>query len=221
MTLLKNAIAYVRAVPGLPADVQRDAAEQFGCRKIYEHKEYGKSVDMREQWIKALGIGRDTIAWVARLDVLLKPRQEMEGKMMPTRDFAVTLAAVAAKASEVVEDATGVTSNISANWSNRVSWAMHRATGGKPRDIGAQREHGRKGGQMFRSRSIRVMWETRAYASRRKAAAVAWRDPAHDDWKQARAALPEDLQKMSFTTLWRLLGPRNPKLKGRGRPKTS
>jgi len=219
MTLLKNAIAFIRPVSGLPADVQRERAESFGCRQIYEHKEHGRKLDMRGQWIKGLGVGRDTIAWVARLDVLLKPRNEMPGKLMPSRDFAITLAQVAAKASEVVEDASGISSDHTTEWAERVSWAMHRASGGTPRDIERQREHGRKGGQIMRSRSIRVQWESRAYAERRKAAAVVWRDPLHEDWQQARAALPEELQSLSYTSLWRLLGKRDPKAKNRGRPR--
>lgn len=221
MTLLKNAIAYVRAVPGLPADVQRELAEEFGCRVIYEHKEMGKHVDMRAEWIKGLGTARDTVAWVARLDVLLKPKPEMVGKMMPTRDFAITLASVAAKASEIVEGLDGASSSIGSEWADRVSWAMHRATGGTAKDIEAQRRHGKRGGAIIKSRSVVVKWRSRPWAERRRAAAVIWRDPECESWQDAAARLPDELRGLSYTSLWRLLGPRDPRSKGRGRPRSA
>lgn len=212
MTLLKSPIAYIRARPGLPVDVQREMAREAGCTIIYEHGEHKKR-DMRAEWIKGLGIARDQIAWVARLDVLLKPKGELEDGVRSTRDFAVALAAVAAKALKVVEGSTGATSAISADWQDRVSWAMHRATGGTTRDIEAQRKHGKRGGAITRSRSVVVKWKSRPWTDRRRAAGVVWRDPECERWQDARDRLPEELQALSFTSLWRLLGPRNPKRK--------
>lgn len=216
MTLLKTPIAYIRARPGLPVDVQRELAREAGCTVIYEHGEHKKR-DMRAEWIRGLGVGRDQIAWVARLDVLLKPKGELAAGTRPTRDFAVALAAVAAKALKVVEGTTGASSAISADWQDRVSWAMHRATGGTTRDVEAQRAHGKRGGAITRSRSVVVKWRARPWSDKRRAAGVVWRDPECTDWQQARARLPDELQGLSFTSLWRLLGPRNPKRKRKAR----
>jgi len=216
MTLLKTPIAYIRARPGLPVDVQRELAREAGCAVIYEHGEH-KRRDMRAEWLKGLGTARDQVAWVARLDVLLKPKSELPAGTRPTRDFAVALAAVAAKALKVVEGTTGASSAISADWQDRVSWAMHRATGGTPRDIEAQRRHGKRGGAITRSRSVVVKWQSRPWAEKRRAAGVVWRDPECENWQEARARLPDELRELSFTSLWRLLGPRDPRRKQRTR----
>lgn len=45
-----------------------------------------------------------------------------------------------------------------------------------------------------------------------------WRDPECERWQDAAARLPEELRGLSFTSLWRLLGPRDPKRKRK--PKT-
>lgn len=212
MALLKTTIAYIRARPGLPADVQRELAREAGCTVIYEHGEH-KRRDMRAEWIKGLGVGRDINAWVARLDVLLKPKSELPEGVRPSRDLATAISAAAAKAHALVEGTTGATSELSQEWQDRVSWAMHRATGGTPRDIEAQRRHGKRGAAITRSRSVVVKWRSRPWAERRRAAAVIWRDPECERWQDAATRLPEELRGLSFTSLWRLLGPRNPKRK--------
>lgn len=216
MAPLKTSIAYIRARPGLPADVQRELARDAGCAVIYEHGEH-KRRDMRAEWIRGLGVGRDVNAWVARLDVLLKPKSELPAGVRPSRDLATAISAAAAKAHTLVEGTTGATSDLSREWQERVSWAMHRATGGTPKDIEAQRRHGKRGGAIVRSRSVVVKWRSKPWADRRRAAAVIWRDPECANWRDAALRLPEELRELSFTSLWRLLGPRDPKRKQKSR----
>lgn len=219
MALCKTSIAYIRARPGLPADVQRELASEAGCAVIYEHGEH-KRRDMRAEWVRGLGVGRDVVAWVARLDVLLRPKAECGGTP-PSRDLAMILSAAAAKAHAIIEGATGATSDLSEQWQARVSWAMHRATGGTAKDTEAQRRHGKRGGAIIKSRSVVVKWRSRPWTEKRRAAAVIWRDPECENWQDAAARLPDDLRGLSYTSLWRLLGPRDPKSKGRGRPRST
>lgn len=219
MALCKTSIAYIRARPGLPVDVQRELAREAGCAVIYEHGEH-KRRDMRAEWVRGLGVGRDVVAWVARLDVLLRPKSECGGTP-PSRDLAMILSAAAAKAHAIIEGTTGATSDLSEQWQARVSWAMHRATGGPARDIEAQRRHGKRGGAIIKSRSVVVKWRSRPWAERRRAAAVIWRDPECESWQDAAARLPDELRGLSYTSLWRLLGPRDPRSKGRGRPRSA
>lgn len=206
--LLKTKIAYIRERPGLSVADQRELAQEAGCTLVYEHGEH-KGRDMRAEWVKALGVGRDVVAWVARLDVLLRPKDEC-GATPPSRDLAMILSAVAAKAHAVVEGATGATSDLSQQWQDRVSWAMHRATGGTSRDIEAQRRHGKRGGALTRSRSIGGKWKSPRYKDKLREAAVAWRDPECQNWEDAVRRLPEELRTLSYVSLWRLLGPRKP-----------
>lgn len=205
---MKSTIAYIRERPGLPVAEQRELAKDAGCTLLYEHGEH-RGLDMRAEWAKALGVGRDVVAWVARLDVLLRPKDECGGTP-PSRDLAMILSAVAAKAHTVVEGSTGATSDLSQQWQDRVSWAMHRATGGTARNIEAQRAHGKRGGAITKSRSIVLKWKSPRYKEKLREASIVWRDPECQNWEDALKRLPDELQALSYTSLWRTLGPRKP-----------
>lgn len=191
-------------------------ATEHGCSEIYIHGTLGKR-DAREEFIKALGVGRDVTAYVPRLDVLLRSKSELPSKLKPTRDAAVTLSAIAAKAHELVEGATGITSGLSQEWQNRVSWLMSRASGGSPKNIEAQRAHGKRGGDLSAAASVSRKWKRRSMRDQLAAAGRIWRDPIYRTREEARAALPEDLRALSIVTLWRLFKGRTVKTKLKSR----
>lgn len=217
MSLLKHrCIGYVRSRPRLPADEQIEDAFESGCNLVYVDLGRGRmrvvdaagegpelKRDARAEWIKALGVGRDTVAWVHRLDVLLRSKAELTGAQ-PSRDVAAILSATAAKAHALVEGSTGTTSDLSADWQARVAWVMSRAVGGTAKDIERQREHGRKGAKAAKAKSPVRRWKRKSMREQFDAAARIWRDPIYRTREEARAALPEELRSLSVVTLWRL-----------------
>lgn len=219
MTLLKHpSIAYVRARPRLPIPEQVEAAWEYGCDQIYVDLGKGRmqvvdkrgegdvhKLDARKEWVQALGTGRNVVAWVMRLDVLLRPKAELAEKVKPSRDVATVLSATAAKAYMVVEGETGATSDMSAEWQGRVSWMMARASGGTPKDIEAQRKHGRRGAAKAIAASPRRKWKRKAMRDEFDRAYNIWCNvKKYPTRKEARAALPEELRTLSLPTLWRL-----------------
>ena len=219
VTLVKHtAIAFARSKARLPLDEQIELADEFGCEHVYvdlgkgrmrvdTRGEPGKMFkgDARAEWGKALGTQRDTIAWVARLDVLVRPKAELPAKVMSSRDAATILLAAASKAHIVVEGIGGATSDLSTEWQRRVSWMMSRASGGVPRDIEKQREHGRRGAKAAIAASVRRRWKRKSMRAEFEKAKNIWcnvRD--YPTRGEARAALPEELRGLSFVTLWRM-----------------
>jgi hypothetical protein len=219
MSLLKHtSIAYVRFRPRLPVDEQIEEAREYGCVQVYVDLGKGRMLmmdargqsepfkgDARAEWIKALGVGRDVTAWVARLDVLLRPKAELPTKVRPSRDAATVLSVAASKAHAIVEGATRATSDISTQWQARVSWMMGRASGGTAKDIEKQREYGRKGARKAIADSPVRRWKRKAMRDQFAQAHNIWCNvKKYPTRREARAALPEELRRLSMPTLWRL-----------------
>lgn len=214
--------AYIRAVYGLPADLQEDAAKKAGCSVIYrDHID----PDARANWIKSFGVSKDTAepAWVYRLDVIALPKKRTG--ISPSADLTDALIALLGKTKLLVEHESGFTSQHSREFKERVKWARNYASRTQKVDVEQKRRAGRKGAQAAKLLSVVRLWKSGARKAEREIAGRIWRDPNFATWEDAAAELPAELKNLSHTSLWRIFGARDGVVRKRkvkrGRPRRS
>lgn len=214
MKLQTQARAYIRGIPSLPVDRQREMAADYGYDYIYEWAEAGRKIDVRDRWINSLRNG--DIALVGDLRCLIKPKPPRESG--PQIDLADTLIAIIEQGAVIVEMRTGIRSDDRKEWQKRRKEALAQAAQGE-RD---QRSQQRAMTKARAKRGVSIRWRSPAMAKQREAAARIWRDPIYKTWREAQAALPEELHTVSLRTLYTIFDVRHPgdlRAGGRGKRK--
>lgn len=204
--------AYIRGIPAMPVERQRELAEAAGCHHVYEWGAHGRSVDMRYYWINSL-IPGDT-AWLADIRALTLPKPPR--KSGPMKDLGGAIAAVLATGAIIVDDRAGIRSDDKKRWQKHVEWALSTARAA---------ERNQKRSKTFRKgkptlRSIAIKWQSATMEKQRLQAARIWRDPKYKTAREAQAELPDELQRVSIRTLYTILDVRKPNDKrAGGRPR--
>jgi hypothetical protein len=188
-------------------------AADANCGAVYEHKEFGKATDARSAWIKSLR--QDDVAWVPRLDVLVRTSKELSKKTRVSIDLSACLAAIAAKGAVLVEGETGASSRDGDSWEGHVLIAMRRAhnTFRSQQNVTASLARAR---EARAPNGLRARWKTPAMTEERNRARIIWQSAGFTSDEDAMAALPPELSKSSPATVRSILGGRRPARKGQG-----
>jgi hypothetical protein len=195
--------AYLRGIPALPIERQREMATEAVAERIYEWGQHGRKINMRDMWINSLRAG-DT-AWLPDIRVLVLPKPPRKGG--PMRDLGAAIAAVMATGAIIVDARAGVRSNDRKLWQNHVQWALDTA---RNSERNQKRSKANSKRRVPILRALSVKWRSDLMAKQRAQAARIWRDPIYTTAEAAQAALPEELQKVSKRTLYTIFGVRSP-----------
>lgn len=204
MIVEKQTRAYLRAIPGLPIERQREMAADAGCI-VYEFGEH-KKMDARQAWARSLREG-DT-AWLPSLLSLILPPDNRPERYRPTSDLAAILAELCARRVEIVDAKARVSTRDPTAWANHVRLTMERASQGE-RSRAALRRSVKKA-QAARMPGVVARWLADAKAKDRLAAQRVWTSVLYSNDVDAAAALPPELAQLSGGTLRKILGPRRP-----------
>jgi len=210
--------AYLRGIPGLPLAMQRLMADDAGAHAVYEWGEI-KGKDSRAMWMRSLRAG-DT-AWLPSLQCLVTPPDARPKKYSPTIDLGASVAELTAREVRIVDAKAKIDSaSDPAKWAEHVRAAMARASQGERSRRSLMRSLKKARGMGMPG--VVARWESEAKAADRERAMVIWTSSMFKSDQAAAAALPEDLQGLSGSTLRRILGPRRPgDAKAGGRPPKS
>lgn len=216
MTLQTEIRAYVRGIPSLPVDRQRELATMAKARHVYEWAEHGRAIDVRAAWIKSLRPG--DIAWLADIRVLTMPKPPRTSG--PMRDLGAAIASVLATGAIIHDEIARVRSDDRKAWAAHVSWALHTARNAERNQKRAKDRQKRKPS----GRALVAKWQSSLMDKHRERAARIWRDPIYKSADEAKAALPDELRHASIRTLYTILKtrrPGDPTAGGRGRKRKS
>lgn len=202
MTLQTEIRGYIRGIPAIPVDRQRELAAIAKCRHVYEWGEHGRKINVRDAWIKSLRPG--DIAWLADIRCLTLPKPPR--KSGPMRDLGAAIAAVLATGAIIHDDRTGITSRDRARWANHVSWALETARNAERN----QKRAKKRGPHKPSPRALATKWLAASMAEQREAVARIWRDPKFKTAAEAQAAMPMELQGVSMRTLYTIFDVRRP-----------
>lgn len=179
----------MRPAPGLPSASQRAMADAAGVAVVYDYRADGKA-KARAAWIRSLRVG-DT-AWLARLDILVLPKQDRTEGMRAAVDLASAISEIVSKGAIIVDGSTGITSRDGARWAERVQWAARRVSVGILSTEQARR-------QAYRSAEVRgctaivTQWLSPTMRAERDRWGSVWRDAKYRNDQEAADALPEPL----------------------------
>ena len=204
MVIEKQIRAYLRAIPGLPIERQREMAADAGCI-VYEFGEH-KKLDVRQAWARSLREG-DT-AWLPSLLSLVLPPDKRPERYRPTSDLAAILAELCARGVIIVDAKARISSRHPTAWANHVKLTMERASQGERSRAAIRRSI--KRAQAARMPGIVARWLADAKSKDRLAAQRVWTSVLYQSDVDAAAALPPELAGLSGGTLRKILGPRRP-----------
>ena len=196
--------AYLRAIPGLPIDRQREMAADAGCI-VYEFGE-ARGQDVRSAWIRSLREG-DT-AWLPSLLVLVVPRDKRPEKYRPTSDLGAVLAEMFARRVVIYDAKARVSSADPSAWGRHVKLMLEKASQGE-RSFASIRRATKKG-MATRTPGVVTRWLADAKALDRLAAQRIWTSTLYKSDRDAAAALPAELAQLSGNSIRAILGPRRP-----------
>lgn len=215
MSLQTQIRAYMRGIPALPVERQRELAAIAGVDHVYEWGEHGRASNARDAWIRSLI--RGDVAWLADLRVLTMPKPPR--KSGPMRDLGAAIAAVLATGAVIYDSRAGIRSDDRERWQNHVEWALETARNAERNQKRAKARAKRKPS----GKSLVAKWLSDVMTKQRAEAARLWRDPIYATADDACAALPAELQRASTRTLYKILGvrrPNDPGAGGRGKTRT-
>lgn len=204
---------------GLTVAMQERMALAAGCGEIYRHGEVADR-DMRDDWIASLR--EDDEAWLADVRVLFRPKSERREGTRLSSDFYACLAGIAARKATVVDARKKLRSSAGKAWANHVEWALQRShlTHRSQRKVNAGTAKARKAKAEKAPSGLVARWE--ADEDARQAALTIWQSlnfRGKGSEYKARAALPDELRRASFSTLNRIFPEgRRPDRKGKGGP---
>lgn len=181
-------------------------ARDAGVTVVYEHGEAGRRLSARRGYVLSLRAGDQ--AWLPRLDVLILPKDERQGRRATT-DVAAVIAEILGLGAVIVEGSTGVTSLDGIAWRERVEWLMRKAGTGRMTRTRAKRI-GAKGGAVLRARAVATRWKSPAMRAERERWASVWRDPIYSSAEAAAEAIDVDDLRGRVTMCRRVFGPRRP-----------
>lgn len=207
---------YIRPVSGLSEAAQDALLRKAGATVVYVDGKHGdKGTTARQAWLKALD--SKTVAAVARLDVIAEFTGRRGGS---EADLVATILDIVTTAEGLLDASVNVSSRDGRFWKSRVEWARKyvreaRRPWRKPKPPSTR-------GGAFRVAATAILnrWREPGMEAHRLQFAHVWRDRTYRGWKEARAALPEELRGLSLNPLMSLFGNRRPDLKGvGGRPR--
>jgi len=203
-TLKTQARAYLRPIPGLGIERQRQMARDAGCHVVYEHDAPTHSpLSQRDQWVRSLRRG-DT-AWVASIQCLLLAPRLRTGGYSPTADLAAITNHVLAIGATLLDVRAGVSSEKPEEWAAHVLHEARRA--GQGERPAAVRKRTAKAGADARWSGVTTRWRSPAMASQLEMQIAIWSSRKFTV-KQAQVKLHPELRALSLPTLYDLLGDR-------------
>jgi hypothetical protein len=196
-------------MPGYPADKQLKMASKMGVVI-----EYDTAVASRDNWIRSLRPGQ--IGWVARLAMLADPMTK--GGPRPSRDFAVTIAAVMRRVglgARVIEGETGITSDDEKAFAEAIGRAADKVAAGRRLTARQARKMGEAARLAAIEKSPVRRWKSKEMAREFKRFGAMWRDPIYNETtatEAINATLIEEGKPAlgSHATMRRIWGPRVP-----------
>jgi len=209
MTLLKTARAWVRATPAWSEDDQIRAVKSWCAGRGIKPVIYRESEIGRDAWVRALR--RTEAAVLPRLDLIVL--RKLPPNRRPSHDLTVTLATVRERAAIVVDvNADATTENIDA-WAVALENALRKIASGRRKKVltsESARKMAKASGRKRGAGSLVNKWtddnpEARARLARYSAI---WKSRKFSNWNEARAAMPEELQHLSRSSLERIFGGR-------------
>ncbi|MDX2289697.1 MAG: hypothetical protein NW217_12850 [Hyphomicrobiaceae bacterium] len=203
MTIPDTKRGYIRPIPGLPIERQRQMARDAGCDAIYEWEGGVGRLD----WIKGLRSG-DT-AWVPSLLVLTTPPGQRDGTK-PSAELAAIISAALGRGAVIVEAVTGRTSRDKCEWAERVQQAVAHASQGE-RPLAVRKHQTRQATAARVAAGVTARWLALKGSAEYEQARAIWTSAAYETWEQARAALPDDeLRRLSRPSLYAIFDARRP-----------
>lgn len=210
---------YLRGIPGLHIDVQRQMAKIAQCSAVYEAGEEGAgSMGARGRWLVSLHPG-DT-AWLPSIMCLILPAKERPDDYRPTADLCATIVRVMATGAIIVDVKAGVSSEDPVKWANHVLLSSGRASQGeRPEHV---RKRSAKKASAKRLPGLALRWAQPEMAEQLERQKVIWTGAGTLD--RVMRHLDPELRGCSSRTLYLILGPRRPDdpgAGGRGRTRKS
>jgi hypothetical protein len=203
---LENRRAYLRAIPGMTIETQRWMAQDNKTTVVFEGGIGRNGVPRLDTYISSLRAGDE--AWVPRLDVLVRPKEERRGRSAAAT-LGSSIADILGRGAIIVDGETGITSRDGDRWKERVELTMRRITSGRMTRAKA-RKIGAKGGAVIRGRAATTRWKAPAMKAEFARWASVWRDPIYSNDQAASDAIePPELNGRPHLCR-RLFGPRRP-----------
>lgn len=206
--------AYLRPIPGLGIERQRQIARDAGCHAIYEHDAPTHSMgSQRDKWVGSLRRG-DTALVPSIQCLLLAPKLRTRG-YSPTADLAAITNHVLAIGATLMDVRGKISSENPEEWARHVLYEAKRA--GQGERPAAVRMRASKAATDARWSGVTARWSAPAMADQLEMQTAIWTSRKFTV-EQARKRLHPELRGLSFPTLYNLLGDRG----GRGgRPRKS
>lgn len=205
---------YLRPIPGLGIERQRQMARDAGCHVVYEHNAPTHAIgSQRDKWVSFLRPG--DLAWVPSLQCLLLAPKLRGKDYSPTADLAAITNHVLAIGATLRDERSGKTSAFPEEWAKHVLKEAMRAGQGE-RSAATQRRTS-KAGVEARWSGVTTRWRSAAMADQLEMQTAIWTSRKFTV-RQAQRKLHPELRSLSLQTLYNLLGDRG----GRGgRPRKS
>lgn len=201
-TLKTQARAYLRAIPGLGIERQRQMSRDAGCFAVYEHDAPSHSSGtQRDQWVASLRPG--DIAWVPSVQCLLLAPKRRGDDYSPTADLASITNHVLAIHAVLLDVRAGVSSESPADWAAHVLREARRAGQGE-RPIAARKSTS-KAGVEARWSGVTARWKAPAMADQLEMQQAIWTSSKMTIAQKKRKLHPE-LRTLSNPTLYGILG---------------
>lgn len=211
MAIKKRRSGYLRAVPGLALTIQQRMADAAECDVIYGEGVSKGIATERERWIKDSRPG-DTL-WLPALRCLVLPAKARPPRYRPSADLAAVISELSARGVEIVDASANVSTRDPAAWGDHVRRVVASAS-----QIDRRRKRRLASGP--KEDGIVARWLAAGMARELRRQRAIWTGAGSLD--DVTALMHEELQRLSVTTLYRILGRRRPDDKrAGGRPRKS
>ncbi len=199
----KHIRAYLRAIPSLPIERQREMARDASVGVTYEWGEGGRKINVRDMFVRSLQSG--DVAWTPDIRCLLLPRPPRTRR--PVIDLSTVIDAIRDTGAIIVDGRTGIASSDRKSWANHLAWALEHAARGE------RNQKRRKRTVAAAQRGLVIRWKSPAMAAQHARYLDAWCNlKKYPTAEAAHAAMPDELRACSVDTVRRIFGPRG----GRG-----
>lgn len=201
-TLKTQVRAYLRPIPGLGIERQRQMARDAGCHVVYEHDAPTHSpLSQRDQWVRSLRRG-DT-AWVPSIQCLLLAPRLRTGGYSPTADLAAITNHVLAIGATLLDVRAGVSSEKPEEWASHVLTEAKRAgQGERPAKV---RMRSSRAATDARWSGVTARWKAPAMADQLEIQQAIWTSSKMTIAQKKKKLHPE-LRGLSTPTLYGILG---------------
>lgn len=201
---------YLRAIPGLPLERQRQMARDAGCHYTYEHGEKAGQRSARAAWLASLRA--DDTAWLASVLCLLLPPRERADDYSPTADLSATTNHILATGAVLVDARGRATSAEPGKWAQHMLVETKRAAQGERSQAAIKRSL--DAARVAAGPGIKARWHAPAMAAELERQTAIWTGAGPID--RVRKHLHAELAGCSTRTLYDVLGRRRPDDPGAG-----